>query len=65
MGEGDDDGGGGGVSRNNMYQGNGEELVLASLSNSYLELEAIFISASRLSSCPTLYYLLTVTNLRS
>ena len=62
MGEGDDDGGGG-VSRNNMYKGNGEELVLASLSNSYLELEAIFISASGLSSCPTLYYLLTVTNL--
>ena len=42
-----------------MYKGNGEELVLASVCNSYSELEAIFISASRLSSCSTLYYLLT------
>ena len=33
--------------------------MLASLSNSYLELEAISISASGLSSCPILHHLLT------
>jgi len=58
MSEGDDDSGGG-VSRDVMYKGNGEELVLASLSNLYSELEAIFVSASGLSSCSTLHYLLT------
>ena len=29
-----------------MYKGNGEEVVLASLFNSYLELDTIFVSTS-------------------
>jgi len=49
----------GNVEEEDMYRGNGKELVLASLSDSYLELEAISVSASRPSSCLTLYYLLT------
>ena len=34
-------------------------LVLVSLSESYSELELIFVDISGLSSCPILYYLLT------
>ena len=43
-----------------MYKCNGEEIMLASLSNLYLELEAISVSVSRLSSCSILYCLLTI-----
>ena len=41
-----------------MYKDNREELVLALLSDSYLELKVISISASGPSSCPTLHCLL-------
>ena len=41
-----------------IYSGNGKESVLTSLSDSYSELEAISVSISKLSSCPTLYNLL-------
>jgi len=44
--------------REDIYEDNGEKLVLALLSDSYLELEAISVSTSGPSSCPTLYYLL-------
>jgi len=57
MGKDDDNSGGGGG--DNIYKGNGEKLVLVSLSDSYLELKAISVNASRLSSYPTLHYLLT------
>jgi len=57
MGKDDDNSGGG--SGDNIYKGNGEKLVLVSLSDSYLELKAISVNASRLSSYPTLHYLLT------
>jgi len=43
-----------------MYKGNEKELVLASLSNLYSELEVIFVSASGPSSYPILHCLLTI-----
>ena len=57
MGEGDDNGGSD-IGRDDIYKDNEEKLVLASLSDLYLELEAISVSASRPSSCPILHYLL-------
>jgi len=51
MSEGNDDSGGS-VSRDDMYKSNGEELVLALLSNLYSELEAISVSASGLLLVP-------------
>ena len=47
------------IGGNNIYNNNGENLVLASISDSYSKLEAILVSASRFSSCLILYYLLT------
>ena len=44
-----------------MYKGNREILVLALLSDLYLELEAISVSISGLSSYSTLYCLLTTS----
>jgi len=52
---------GSGIRGEDMYRDNREEIVLISLSDLYLELEAILVSASRPSSCPTLYYLLTTS----
>ena len=46
------------MERDEVYSGKEEELVLTSLSNSYSELKAIFVSASRPFSCPTLHCLL-------
>jgi len=43
-----------------VYAGNGEEVVLASLSDSYLKLDAISVDASGPSSCPILHCLLTI-----
>ena len=48
-----------GIGGDDVYKGNGEDLVLVSLSNSYSKLKAISVSVSRLSSCPTLHCLLT------
>ena len=63
MGEGDNSYGVGG---DDIYIDNEEKVVLASLSNSYSELDVISVDASGLFSCPTLYYLLTIffTSLR-
>ena len=47
------------VEGEDMYRGNGEELVLVLLFDSYSELEVISVSASGPSSCPTLHCLLT------
>jgi len=58
MGEEEEEGSGGGGG-DNVYKGNGKELVLASLSDLYLELEVISVSASGPSSCFILHYLLT------
>ena len=46
------------IGREDIYEDNREKLVLALLSDSYLGLEAISVSASGPSSCPTLHYLL-------
>jgi len=53
----DGDNGGGGVGGINIYK-ESIELVLVSLSNSYLLLESISVSISRPSSYPTLQFLL-------
>jgi len=50
--------GGGDVGGEDVYK---EELVLASLFDSYLEPEAILVSASGPSFCPTLHCLLTTS----
>jgi len=60
IGDGDNDSGGG-VGGEDMYRSNGEELVLVLLSDSYLELEVILVSASGTFSCPTLHCLLTTS----
>ena len=44
-----------------MYRDSKEKLVLALLSDLYLELEAVSVSASRPCFYPTLYYLLTTS----
>jgi len=49
-------GDGGGVDDEDVYTGNREEPVLTSLSDSYLELEIIFISVSGPSSYSTSYF---------
>jgi len=54
----DDNDSSSGIGGNDVYKDNREELVLASLSDSYLELKAISVSASGPSSCPTLHCLL-------
>ena len=54
----------GGMREDDVYIGNGEEVVLASLSDSYSELDTISISASRPSFCSILHHLLTTFNLR-
>jgi len=59
---GDGDGGGSSsssVEGNNIYKSNGKKPVLVLLSDSYLELGAILVSASKSSSCHILHYLLT------
>ena len=48
------------VGDNNISSSNGEEPVLALLSDSYSKLEIIFVSISRPSFCPTLHFLLTI-----
>ena len=48
------------MGRDDVYKDSGEKVILASLSNSYSELDTISISASRPSFYPTLHYLLTV-----
>ena len=48
-----------GIEKENVYNSNKEEPILASLLDSYSELKAISINASRPSSCPTLHNLLT------
>ena len=60
IGEGNDNGGDD-IREDNIYKNNGEELVLVLLSDLYLELEMIFVSISGLSSCSTLYFLLTTS----
>ena len=55
---------GGGMGEDDVYIGNGEEVVLALLSDSYSELDTISVSASRPSFCPILHHLLTTFNLR-
>jgi len=52
---------GGGIGEEDVYRGNREKLVLAPLSDSHLELEAILVSVSKFSSCPTLHCLLTTS----
>jgi len=47
------------MGRNYVYKGSREEVVLVLLSDSYLELEAISVSASGPSSYLTLHCLLT------
>jgi len=51
--------GGGSVGGDDVYSSKEEEPVLASLSNSYSELEVISVDCSGLSSCPILHHLLT------
>jgi len=58
---GEDDDNGSGIGKNNIYKDNKKVLVLALLSDSYSELEIIFVSVSELSSCPTLHFLLTIS----
>jgi len=48
-----------GIEKENVYNSNKEEPILASLLDSYSELKAISINASRPSSCPTLHNILT------
>ena len=55
---------GGGMGEDDIYIGNREEVVLASLSDSYSELDTISVSASRPSFCSILHHLLTTFNLR-
>ena len=43
---------------NDIYKGNREEVVLSLLSDLYLELDIISVSASELSSCPISHCLL-------
>ena len=47
-----------------IYIGNGEEVVLASLSDSYSELDTISVGTSGSFSCSILHHLLTTFNLR-
>ena len=49
----------GDIGREDIYKDNREELMLASLSDSYSELEVISVSVSGPFSYPTLYCLLT------
>ena len=62
MDEGNDNSGSG-IGRNNVCKDDRKVLVLALLSDLYSKLEAISVSASEPSSCPTLYYLLTIYRL--
>ena len=48
------------MDRNDVYTGSREEVVLALLSDLYLELDTISVGAGGLSSCSNLYYLLTI-----
>ena len=50
---------GSGIGGKYIYNGK-IELVLVSSSDSYSKLDSIPVDTSRLSSCPTLYYLLTI-----
>ena len=59
IGDSEDDSSGGGGGGDEVCKDNRKELVLVLLLNFYSELEAISVSASRLSSYLTLYYLLT------
>jgi len=52
------------VGGDNIYIGNGEKVVLASLSESYSKLDAISVGTNGPSSYPTLHCLLTTFNLR-
>ena len=54
----------GGVGEDDVYISSGEEVVLASLSDLYSELDVISVDTGRLSSCPILHHLLTTFNLR-
>ena len=56
----DNNDGGDGIGRNYVYKGSREEVVLVLLSDSYLELETISVSASGPSSYLTLHCLLTI-----
>jgi len=60
IGDGNDNNGGG-VGGEDIYRGNKEGLVLASLSDLYSELETISVSISGPSSCSTLHCLLTTS----
>ena len=62
MDEGNDNSGSG-VGRDNVCKDIRKVLVLALLSDLYSKLEAISVSASELSSCSTLHYLLTIYRL--
>ena len=49
-----------GVKEENVYRNKEEKLVLVLLSESYSKLDAISVDTSGHSSCPILYYLLTI-----
>ena len=58
IGESEDDGRSS-IGKDDVYSSKGEEPVLASLSDLYLELEIISVNINGPSSYPTLHYLLT------